>query len=61
MFGQEEDQDEAGRDSGAQREDHAVVSQHRGELTCNRATMVNRKRVELHTGVSKYLHVLPLG
>lgn len=31
VFGQEKDQDEAGGDSGAQRENHAVVSQHRGE------------------------------
>lgn len=31
VFGQEEDQDEAGGDSSTQRENHAVISQHRGE------------------------------
>lgn len=32
VFGQEEDQDEAGGDAGAQRADHAVAGQHRGEF-----------------------------
>lgn len=33
VFGQEADQDEAGGDAGAQREDHAVAGQHRGEFS----------------------------
>lgn len=35
VFGQEEDQDEAGGDSSAQWKNHAVVSQHRGELVAD--------------------------
>lgn len=32
VFGQEKDQNEAGGDSRTQRENHAVISEHRGEL-----------------------------
>ncbi len=39
VFGQEEDQDEAGGDSRTQWENHAVVSQHRGELHTQPASL----------------------